>query len=146
MIQFSLKRISTVGPKSCGQDRLRQTRLIPRSPDGDNKHELTTSTEGHVSPFSQNSLSDCKSSGWTNQVNSTLILCGTLIRSTSVEPSGCRSDKFFTQRCFPLICLAMSNNFKRVNLKAVFFKSDSITNPWPMSQMLIFKRLIMENY
>ena len=40
----------------------------------------------------------------------------------------------------------MSNNFKRVNLKAVFFKNDSITNPWPMSQMLIFKRLIMENY
>ena len=36
MIQFSLKRISTVRPKSCGGDRLRQTRLIPRSPDGDN--------------------------------------------------------------------------------------------------------------
>ena len=79
-----------------------------------NKHELTTSTEGHVSPFSQNSLSDCKSSGWTNQVNSTLILCGTLIRSTSVEPSGCRSDTFFTRRCFPLICPAMSDNYKRV--------------------------------
>ena len=36
LIQFSLKRISTVGPKSCGLVRLCQTRLIPRSPDGDN--------------------------------------------------------------------------------------------------------------
>ena len=32
-----MKRISTVGPKSGGQDRLRQTRLILRSPDGDKK-------------------------------------------------------------------------------------------------------------
>ena len=39
MIQFSLKRISTVGPK-CGPGwggvGLSQTRPIPRSPDGDN--------------------------------------------------------------------------------------------------------------
>ena len=41
MIKFSLKRISTVGPKSgsggdwIGLDRLSQTRPIPRSPDGD---------------------------------------------------------------------------------------------------------------
>ena len=32
-----MRRISTVGPKSCGGGvRLCQTRLIPRSPDGDN--------------------------------------------------------------------------------------------------------------
>ena len=34
MIQFSLKRISSVRPKICG-DRLSQTRPVPRSPDGD---------------------------------------------------------------------------------------------------------------
>ena len=45
MIQFSLKRISTVGPK-CGSGgvgwggvRLSQTTPIPRSPDGDNNDD-----------------------------------------------------------------------------------------------------------
>ena len=36
MIQFSLKRISTIGPKCGGPVRLSQTRPIPRSHDGDN--------------------------------------------------------------------------------------------------------------
>ena len=37
MIQFSLKWISTVGPKCGGGGWLSQTRPIPRSPDSDNK-------------------------------------------------------------------------------------------------------------
>ena len=58
MIRFSLKRISTVGPKSSlvrwGGVRLSQTRPIPRSPSGDKNARLVE----RVIPFSVNTLRD----------------------------------------------------------------------------------------
>ena len=51
MIQFSLKRISTVGPKcGGGGDKLSQTRPIPRSPDSDN-NSLVRQIEWQNSSF-----------------------------------------------------------------------------------------------
>ena len=51
MIQFSLKRISTVGPKSgWGGVGLSQTRPIPRSPDGDKTDRLAVVSD-NLSPI-----------------------------------------------------------------------------------------------
>ena len=51
MIEFNLKRISTVRPKSCGSGWggwLSQTRPVPRSPDGDKNGSLSILT--HLGP------------------------------------------------------------------------------------------------
>ena len=81
IIQFSLKRISTVRPKSCGGvcwggvGWLSQTRPIPRSPDSDNKVVLSpdgqlciTLTKKVLLLLSQGVLSNCILLSSTNRM------------------------------------------------------------------------------
>ena len=44
-------RILTVGAKSCGGDRLSQTRPIPGSTDGDNNNEYGPGDFNHINYF-----------------------------------------------------------------------------------------------